>query len=57
MYRYVAMAVFILPKLVVWPLMWYWRCQRKKKLKAENHDLLEEGRSHCPDYNASSDYF
>lgn len=37
MLRNVVLAVFIVPKVVVWPLLWYVRCRRKRcRLEKEN---------------------
>jgi hypothetical protein len=30
MFRYLAAAIFIIPKLIVWPLIWLYRCRLKK---------------------------
>lgn len=30
MLRYLATAIFVIPKLIIYPLLWYWRCRRKK---------------------------
>ncbi len=31
MFRNLAVAIFIIPKLVVWPLLWLYRCRLKKR--------------------------
>lgn len=44
MLRYLATAIFIIPKLIIYPLLWYWRCRRKKacaELELEQEALPE----------------
>lgn len=31
MFRYLAAAIFIIPKLIVWPLIYLYRCRLKNK--------------------------
>ncbi|MDW7650776.1 MAG: hypothetical protein SCK29_07385 [Bacillota bacterium] len=40
MFRNLAVAVFLIPKLVVWPLIWYWRCRRNKEC-SKNDTVLQ----------------
>ncbi|MBS4032453.1 MAG: hypothetical protein KGZ63_13675 [Clostridiales bacterium] len=41
MFRYLATAIFIIPKLVVWPLIWLYRCRIKKNC-TEEIEIAEE---------------
>lgn len=42
MFRNLAVAIFLVPKLVVWPLVWYWRCYRKKDCDKIDGEALEK---------------
>lgn len=41
MLRYLAAAIFIIPKLIVWPLIWLYRCRLKNNCQ-ESTKILEE---------------
>lgn len=45
MFRYLATAIFIIPKLIVWPLIWLYRCRLKKSCPegSENPEEHNEG--------------
>jgi hypothetical protein len=30
MLRHLLLAIFIIPKLIIWPFLWYLRCRRKQ---------------------------
>jgi hypothetical protein len=42
MIRTFAIALFVLPKLVIWPLVWLFRCHLKKKCAKVEEDAYIE---------------
>jgi hypothetical protein len=53
MLRQFLLAIFVIPKVVVWPLLYYWRRRRKQCIEEEAKQLQDDVSS-CPEPDPSA---